>query len=283
MSTSDGVLVARHGDRASALRPDVARPPRVRRPPNHETIDGSPGHWLVDRDFTWKELRALRAEERLPLVDPTTRRTTARSDPDLRRGPIKLRPRRAERGRLPRDEAPDLLRLGRPLTRGAARRGSRKRHWDDADDPVIIQSFETANLRTSTRWSTCRSPSSSTRAAGRTTCRGRRPPHLPRPGHPGGPRRDRDLRRRHRGQQGPRSPRTGGATTVPSAVVGDAHAAGLMVHVWTLRRENQFMADELPGSAPTRTPRVTSRARPVRSSTRGWTGSSPTTLTWSPP
>ena len=26
------------------------------------------------------------------------------------------------------------------------------------------------------------------------------------------------------------------------AVVGDAHDAGLVVHVWTLRRENQFMA-----------------------------------------
>ena len=37
-------------------------------------------------------------------------------------------------------------------------------------------------------------------------------------------------------------PRTGGATTTPSALVGDAHAKGLLVHVWTLRAENQFMA-----------------------------------------
>lgn len=29
---------------------------------------------------------------------------------------------------------------------------------------------------------------------------------------------------------------------MPSAVVGDAHDEGLIVHVWTLRRENQFMA-----------------------------------------
>jgi glycerophosphoryl diester phosphodiesterase len=33
-----------------------------------------------------------------------------------------------------------------------------------------------------------------------------------------------------------------GATTVPSGLVGDAHRAGLVVHVWTLRDENQFMA-----------------------------------------
>ncbi|QBX56200.1 hypothetical protein EXE58_12460 [Nocardioides seonyuensis] len=31
-----------------------------------------------------------------------------------------------------------------------------------------------------------------------------------------------------------------GATT-PTAVVDDAHAEGLVVHVWTMRRENQFM------------------------------------------
>ena len=33
-----------------------------------------------------------------------------------------------------------------------------------------------------------------------------------------------------------------GRTGAPSSVVPDAHAAGLVVHVWTLRRENQFMA-----------------------------------------
>ena len=37
-------------------------------------------------------------------------------------------------------------------------------------------------------------------------------------------------------------PRPRGATTVPSKVVEDAHAAGLVVHVWTVRDENQFMA-----------------------------------------
>ena len=33
-----------------------------------------------------------------------------------------------------------------------------------------------------------------------------------------------------------------GATSQPSALVADAHAAGLLVHVYTLRQENQFMA-----------------------------------------
>src|SRR3546814_2490813 len=33
-----------------------------------------------------------------------------------------------------------------------------------------------------------------------------------------------------------------GATGEPSAFVDDAHAADLIVHVWTIRDENQFMA-----------------------------------------
>jgi glycerophosphoryl diester phosphodiesterase len=37
-------------------------------------------------------------------------------------------------------------------------------------------------------------------------------------------------------------PRTNGATTTPSDLVRDAHRVRLVVHVWTLRRENQFMA-----------------------------------------
>ncbi len=39
----------------------------------------------------------------------------------------------------------------------------------------------------------------------------------------------------------PRDPVTG-ATGEPSSLVEDAHDAGLVVHVWTLRDENQFMA-----------------------------------------
>jgi glycerophosphoryl diester phosphodiesterase len=39
----------------------------------------------------------------------------------------------------------------------------------------------------------------------------------------------------------PRDPATG-ATGEPSDLVPDAHEAGLLVHVWTLRDENQFMA-----------------------------------------
>jgi glycerophosphoryl diester phosphodiesterase len=42
-----------------------------------------------------------------------------------------------------------------------------------------------------------------------------------------------------------------GNLTAPSAVVHDAHAAGLVVHVWTMRVENQFLpADHRVGTDP---------------------------------
>jgi glycerophosphoryl diester phosphodiesterase len=118
-----------------------------------------------------------------------------------------------------------------------------KRKWDDADDPVIIQSFETANLRDLDAMIDV--------PLAQLVDAGGKPYDFTAAGDPRtytdlltptglawiatyadgvGVNKDRVL------------PRTGGATTVPSPVVADAHAAGLIVHVWTLRRENQFMA-----------------------------------------
>ena len=38
-----------------------------------------------------------------------------------------------------------------------------------------------------------------------------------------------------------------GATQAPTTLVRDAHAAGLFVHVWTLRREAQFLPKSYQG------------------------------------
>jgi glycerophosphoryl diester phosphodiesterase len=41
-------------------------------------------------------------------------------------------------------------------------------------------------------------------------------------------------------------PRDGGGRSLPpTSLVQDAHAAGLLVHVWTLRAENEFLPAEL--------------------------------------
>ena len=53
---------------------------------------------------------------------------------------------RAGRG-LPGDQAPDVLRLDRAVARGAAGARAARQRLETADAPVIIQSFETGNLR----------------------------------------------------------------------------------------------------------------------------------------
>ena len=75
----------------------------------------------------------------------------------------------------------------------------------------------------------------------------------------------------------PVNPATG-ETGEPSAVVDDAHDAGLIVHVWTLRDENQFMATNFRrGTNPNA--KATSSPRSPRSSRRALTACSPTTRT----
>ena len=239
--TKDGVLVARHENEIGGTT-DVADHPEFADRRTTKTIDGRAVTGWFTEDFTYRELRTLRAEERLPQVRPDNTAYDGQERIPTFDEVVKLA-RRAGVGVYPETKHPTYfdsigLSLEEPLVAAL-----RKRHWADADDPVIIQSFETANLReldtmvdvplaqlvdgsgqpydfTATgdprTYTDLLSPAGLAQVA--TYADGL------------GLHKDRVL------------PRTGGATTVPSPVVGDAHDAGLLVHVWTLRRENQFMA-----------------------------------------
>ncbi|GAA5115629.1 glycerophosphodiester phosphodiesterase [Alloalcanivorax gelatiniphagus] len=239
--TKDGVLVARHENEIGGTT-DVADHPEFADRRTTKTIDGRQVTGWFTEDFTWKELRTLRAKERLPLVRPDNTAYDGQERIPSLDEVIKLA-RRAGVGVYPETKHPTYfdsigLSMEEPLVAALA-----KRKWDDADDPVIIQSFETANLRdldTMIDVPLAQLVDGSGApydfvAAGDTrtyadllTPAGLRLIATYADG--AGLHKDRVL------------PRTGGATTVPSAVVGDAHDAGLVVHVWTLRRENQFMA-----------------------------------------
>jgi glycerophosphoryl diester phosphodiesterase len=241
VSTSDGVLVARHENEIGGTT-DVADHPEFADRLTTKVIDGRAVTGWFTEDFTWKELRTLRAEERLPAVRPDNTVYDGEERIPTLDEVLKLA-RRAGVGVYPETKHPTYfdsvdLSLEEPLVAAL-----RKRHWDDADDPVIIQSFETANLR---ELDTMIDVPLAQLIDGSGS-----PYDLLAAGDPRtyadlvtpaglaaiatyadgiGVHKDRVL------------PRTGGTTTVPSAVVGDAHAAGLLVHVWTLRLENQFMA-----------------------------------------
>ena len=249
VSTKDGVLVARHENEISGTT-DVAQHPEFADRRTTKTIDGRPVTGWFTEDFTLAELKTLRAVERLPLVRPDNTRYDGMFEvPTLDEVLALVRREESRTGRrigvYPETKHPSYfdglgLSLEEPLVAGLRRHG-----LDRAGSGVFIQSFETANLRDLA--GVTRVPLVQLVDASGA------PYDFARAGDP---RSYRDLTTpaglawiasyadgvgAHKDLVLPRDAVTG-ATGEPSDLVSDAHDAGLLVHVWTLRDENQFMA-----------------------------------------
>ncbi len=228
VSTRDGVLIARHENEIGGTT-DVAEKFPARR--TRKVIDGdSVSGWFTE-DFTFEELRTLRAKERLPFRSherdgqfaiPTFDQVLALADSAGRR-----------RGRVvgvyPETKHPTYFRgIGIPLEEKLLAT-LRARGLDRADAPVFIQSFEVGNLkelRTRTRVHLVQLVSD--------------------------PRQVTPAALREIAQY---ADAIGANTRLivpagdgkPSSVIADAHAADLLVHVWTLRPEAQFLPARYKG------------------------------------
>lgn len=257
VSTKDGVLVARHENEISGTT-DVADHPEFADRKTTKSIDGVPISGWFTEDFTLRELRTLRAKERLPSVRPANTRYDGRYQVPTFDEVLDLAKRESrKRGRTigvaPETKHPTYFRsIGLPLERPLLRE-LRRHGLDSARSKVVIQSFETSNLRSLARET--RVP-----LVQLTSAQGA-PFDLVAKGDPRtyadimSPAGLKDVARYatwlgpEKNSVIPRDAR--GFLAEPTPVVKDAHRAGLKVVVYTFRDENQFLpADFRDGTDP---------------------------------
>jgi glycerophosphoryl diester phosphodiesterase len=245
--TADGVLVVRHENEIGGTT-DVAAHREFAGRRTTKVVDGTVQTGWFTEDFTLAELKTLRAVERLPAVRPGNTVFDGVYEIATLEEVVELAGRsRTSAGRrvgvlAEIKHAAYFARLGlalEPRLVDVLEAGG----YAGAEDPVVVQSFETTALR---------------RLAQRTTIRLGQlvddvgaPPDLRAAGDP---RRYADLLtpsalaeiRSYADVLGlskdliiPRD--ATGRLLAPTPVVGQAHRAGLEVYGWTFRRENRFL------------------------------------------
>jgi len=255
VSTRDGVLVARHENEISGTT-DVADKPEFASRKTTKTIDGRPLTGWFTEDFTLAELKTLRAKERIPEVrqrntiyDGRFEIPTFDEVLDLRRRLSRELDR--EIGVYPETKHPTYFRSIGLALEGPLVRALRDNRLDGRRAPAFVQSFEVRNLQMLNRrietplvqlyGSKTSQPFdfSGTRDdrtyADLATRKGLR--EVAEYADGAGPPKDYIV---------PRNP--DGSSGRPTSFVRDAHRAGLVVHPYTFRNENQFLPLELRSS-----------------------------------
>ena len=229
--TKDGVLVARHENEISETT-DVAAHPEFAARRTTKTIDGQALTGWFTEDFTLAELKTLRAKERLPALRLANTRYDGQEAIATLAEIIALAKARGV-AIYPETKHPTYfasigLGTDKPLVAALDAAG-----WRTAEAPVFIQSFEVANLKRLHAMTGVRliqlmdasgAPADGAAAsyAAMTT-----PAGLAQVA-------------RYAFGIGPNKAMLWNADAA-TPLVRDAHAAGLRVHPWTYRAENQFI------------------------------------------
>lgn len=149
--TKDGVLVARHENEISSTT-DVARHPEFAARKTTKSIDGQRLTGWFTEDFTLAELKQLRAIERIPELRPENRRFDGQFEIPTLREVIRLAKTQSTAtgrtiGIAPETKHPSYFQsLGRPLEPPLVS-DLQENGYTGRDAPVLIQSFEVANLK----------------------------------------------------------------------------------------------------------------------------------------
>ncbi|PRY02447.1 glycerophosphodiester phosphodiesterase family protein [Allonocardiopsis opalescens] len=238
VSTRDHVLVARHENEIGGTT-DVADHPEFADRRTTKTIDGRAITGWFTEDFTLAELRTLRATERVPDLRPDNTAFDGLAVVPTFDEVVRLAKENGV-GVYPETKHPTYfdsigLSLEEPLL------DTLRRHdWTHRNDPVVIQSFETANLRRLR-------PRTRVRLAQLIDATGR-PYDWTEAGDP----RSYDTMVTPAGLREVASYADGvgvhtrrivpqdaqGRVLPPTTLVRDAHRRDLEVHVWTVRNEN---------------------------------------------
>ncbi|MFC8617723.1 glycerophosphodiester phosphodiesterase [Micromonospora purpureochromogenes] len=247
VSTKDGVLVARHENEISGTT-DVSTRPEFAGRKATRTIDGVAVTGWFTEDFTLAELKTLRAKERLPQVRVANTAFDGRFEVPTFQEVIDLaRTESRQRGRTvgvyPETKHPSYfasigLALEEPLVAVLRRNGLTHRN-----DPVFVQSFETANLRKLDAMidvplvqllDAAGRPYDFTAAGDARTYA-----DLATPAGLAWIADYADGVGLNKNLIVPRD--ASGKLRAPTTVVRDAHRERLLVHAWTFRAENQFL------------------------------------------
>jgi glycerophosphoryl diester phosphodiesterase len=243
VSTKDGVLVARHENEISGTT-NVADRPEFASRRTTKVIDGVTFTGWFTEDFTLAELKTLRARERIPhlrqrntLYNDRYEIPTLQEVIDLSRRMSRELDRKI--GIYPETKHPSYFRsiglnLEDPLVRTL-----RRNDLDGRRAKVFVQSFEVGNLKALDRRIDAPlvqlfSGRNSRPADGDQTY-----------GEMATPAGLREVARYADGV----GPSKDYILPGPSTFVRDAHRAGLVVHPYTFRNENEFLPPDLDSSA----------------------------------
>lgn len=241
--TKDGVLVARH-ENAISETTDVAAHPKFADRKTTKTIDGQKVTDWFTEDFTLAELKTLRAKERLPLLRSASTAFDGQFAIPMLEEIIQLAQAKSkETGRVigiyPETKHPSYfasigLPHEAPLLKMLTQYG-----MNTADSAVFIQSFEVGNLRSLSRKTKVKLIQLMDSEGGPADVPGSLYKDM---ATPNGLKAIAEYAEGIGPNKAMVIPRTLlGNLGEPTALVVDAHGAGLAVHPWTFRRENYFL------------------------------------------